>query len=68
MGNRDSTRNTRIPPSSRLSWRLSKAWSTDDNVNDNEEQVETPQENDVGKDDDDEDAFGFFSALAFLKE
>ena len=38
---------------------------TDDDNND--EQVETPQENDVGKEDDDE-AFGFFSALASLKE
>ena len=45
-----------------------QAWSTDENDDDNnEEQVETPQENDVGKDDD-EDAFGFFSALASLKE
>ena len=45
-----------------------QAWSTDDNVDNNEEQVEIPQENDVSKDNDDEDAFGFFSALASLKE
>ena len=45
-----------------------QAWSTEENDNDdNDEQVETPQENDVGTDDDDE-AFGFFSALASLKE
>jgi hypothetical protein len=47
-----------------------QAWSTDDNdddKNENEEQVEAPQENDADKDDD-EEAFGFFSALASLKE
>jgi hypothetical protein len=47
-----------------------QAWSTNDNdddKNENEEQVEAPQENDADKDDD-EEAFGFFSALASLKE
>jgi hypothetical protein len=45
-----------------------QAWSTEQNDDNNEEQVETPQDNDVDKEDDDEDAFGFFSALASLKE
>jgi len=45
-----------------------QAWSTEDtDDNKNEEQVETPRDDDVEKDDD-EEAFGFFSALASLKE
>jgi len=53
-----------------------QAWRTDDNdddkneapqENEHEEHVEAPQENDADKIDD-EEAFGFFSALASLKE
>ena len=47
-----------------------QAWSTDDkddDKNEDEEQVEAPQDNNADKDDDKE-AFGFFLALASLKE
>ena len=48
-----------------------QAWSTDDDTNDQHEDhdhVEAPNEDIVDKDLDDEEAFGFFSALASLKE
>jgi hypothetical protein len=48
-----------------------QAWSTDDadnNQNDDHDHVEAPHEDIVDKDLDDEEAFGFFSALASLKE
>ncbi len=48
-----------------------QAWSTDDadnDQNDNHDHVEAPHEDTVDKDLDDEEAFGFFSVLASLKE
>ncbi len=48
-----------------------QAWSTDDDNNDQNEDhdhVEAPNEDIADKDLDDEEAFGFFSALASLKE
>ncbi len=48
-----------------------QAWSTDDDNNDQNEDhdhVEAPNEDIVDKDLDDEEAFGFFLALASLKE
>jgi len=48
-----------------------QAWSTDDDNNDqheDHEHLEAPNDDIVDKDLDDEEAFGFFSALASLKE
>ena len=48
-----------------------QVWSTDDdnkNQNEDQDQVEAPNEDSVDKDLDGEEAFGFFLALASLKD